>query len=149
MNIGQSFRRVICFDFFFLIPKKSPYISFLYDHSHWKSKLTCLEVLCKNTRFSKMLHTQHSQTSSTGLQRSYLFAKSVHTRKKKKITNSFYFKATSSCVLQVHFASRAAEDLQMFPFEVCQRLESVSIHFTWMILFIFKASSILFLVCFK
>lgn len=54
-------------------------------------------------------------------------------KKIKKITNSFYFKATSSCVLGVHFASHTAEDLQMFLFEVCQSLESVNIQFTWTI----------------
>lgn len=58
-------------------------------------------------------------------------------QQKTKITNSFYFKATSSCVLGVHFASHTAEDLQMFSFEVCQSLESVNIQFTWMIYIIF------------
>jgi len=51
---------------------------------------------------------------------------------KTKITNSFYFKATSSCVLQARFASHAAEDLQMFPPQVCQHLESGSVPFTWL-----------------
>lgn len=90
---------------------------------------------CRNTNLRKILHTQCSQPSITGFQRSYLLAKSARGGKKKikKITNSFYFKATSSCVLGVHFASHTAEDLQMFLFEVCQSLESVNIQFTWTI----------------